>query len=158
MDTMILVDNVGITFDDNILAEDKEFAISEAIDFVKTFEHPLIHVYVYAEGNKIMLDYLIKITAVKNVEQNYSVKNIGFNKPEENIKTDEYDDADLLDEDGNLRIIGDWGDEEEPYTPPAPTPAYPDRSQEILKAMEEVAHQTERVADQLWWQSFNNSL
>lgn len=56
------------------------------------------------------------------------------------------------------REKGGWGEEEEEtYTPPTP-PAYPDRSDEILKAMEKVAHQTERVADQLWWQSFNNNL
>lgn len=139
MDT-IVVNNVEIRFADNIPAEQKGNAIAFAMEFVNSTSNPIEDAYVRMLNGKFKMDY------------------------REKVGNDEIDHMNFINENGeeeDFKIIchGGWGEEEEePYTPPASTPAYPDKSQEILKAMEKVAHQTERVADQLWWQSFNNSL
>ena len=137
MDT-IVVNNVEIKFADNIPAEQKGNAIAFAMDFVNRNSHPIKNACVYMLNGKFKMDY------------------------REKVGNDDIDHMNFINENGeeeDFKIIchGGWGEEEEePYTPPTPT--YPDRSDEIIKAMERVAHQTERVADQLWWQSFNNSL
>lgn len=139
MDT-IVVNNVEIKFADNIPAEQKGNAIAFAMNFVNNHPHRITNAYVHIRNGEFKIDY------------------------NEKVGNDEIDHINFINENGeedDFKIIcgGGWGEEEEePYTPPVPAPAYPDRSQELLKAMEEVAHQTERVADQLWWQSFNNSL
>lgn len=135
MDT-IVVNNVEIRFADNIPAEQKGNAIAFAMNFVNNHPHQITNAYVHICNGEFKIDY------------------------NEKIGNDEIDHINFINENGeedDFKIIceGGWG-EEESYTPPAPT--YPDRSDEIIKAMEKVAHQTERVADQLWWQSFNNSL
>ena len=135
MDT-IVVNNVEIRFADNIPAEQKGNAIAFAMNFVNNHSHQITNAYVHIRNGEFKIDY------------------------NEKIGNDEIDHINFINENGeedDFKIIceGGWG-EEESYTPPAPT--YPDRSDEIIKAMEKVAHQTERVADQLWWQSFNNSL
>ena len=135
MDT-IVVNNVEIRFADNIPAEQKGNAIAFAMNFVNNHPHQITNAYVHIRNGEFKIDY------------------------NEKIGNDEIDHINFINENGeedDFKIIceGGWG-EEESYTPPAPT--YPDRSDEIIKAMEKVAHQTERVADHLWWQSFNNSL
>ena len=135
MDT-IVVNNVEIRFADNIQAEQKGNAIAFAMNFVNNHPHQITNAYVHIRNGEFKIDY------------------------NEKIGNDEIDHINFINENGeedDFKIIceGGWG-EEESYTPPAPI--YPDRSDEIIKAMEKVAHQTERVADQLWWQSFNNSL
>lgn len=137
MDT-IVVNNVEIKFADNIPAEQKGNAIAFAMDFVNRTPHPIENACVRMLNGKFKMDY------------------------REKVGNDDIDHMNVINENGEeedfkIVCIGGWGEEEEePYTPPAP--AYPDRSDEIIKAMEKVAHQTERVADQLWWQSFNNNL
>ena len=137
MDT-IVVNNVEIKFADNIPAEEKGNAIAFAMDFVNRTPHPIENACVRMLNGKFRMDYREKVGNNEIDHMNF----INENGEEEDFK---------------IICEGGWGEEEEePYTPSAPT--YPDRSDEIIKAMEKVAHQTERVADQLWWQSFNNSL
>ena len=128
MDT-IVVNNIEIKFADNIPAEEKGNAIAFAMDFVNRTPHPIENACVRMLNGKFRMDYREKVGNNEIDHMNF----INENGEEEDFK---------------IICEGGWGEEEEePYTPSAPT--YPDRSDEIIKAMEKVAHQTERVVDQL---------
>lgn len=137
MDT-IVVNGVEMSIADHIPAEQKGSAIAFALNFVSSHPHTITNAYVYIRNGEFKIDY------------------------NEKVGNDEIDHIGYINENGeedDFKIIckGGWGEEETPCAPPAP-PMYPDRSQEILRAMEDLAHQTERVADQLWWQSFTRGL